>query len=107
MATHRYLTLLNSAIAGLEATLSVIEPDGEPSHPAWTTLAELRQAAKNLQEREILFSWDVDDVLAVRDDLTFDQAAEVLAECESCHDAGLGMNWNQIQFCADSLYPTA
>lgn len=105
MATASYLILLTKAADAIARMLPTAPP--AVAGDADTVLAELRAAVDALENREILFSWSVDDVLSVRDDLTFDQAAEVLAECESCHDASIGMNWNQIQFCAGSLYPTA
>jgi hypothetical protein len=49
--------------------------------------------------------WHVDDVKAVRSDLTDDQCREVLQRCLDHMDAGIGINWEVIEIHAADLYP--
>jgi hypothetical protein len=53
----------------------------------------------------LVILWHIDDVKEVRPDLTDDQCREVLQECQQNHDAGIGIHWDIIRFCADDLYP--
>ena len=59
------------------------------------------------EERTIAIEWSTDDVLEVREDLTSDQAWEVLQAIYQRHDANIGINWDYIQAVADDLYPEA
>jgi len=49
--------------------------------------------------------WSFEDVLSIRDDLTKDQAMEVLARADHEHDAGIGINWTVLEIHADHIYP--
>ena len=49
--------------------------------------------------------WHIDDVKVVRPDLTTDQCLQVLKQCESHHDACIGINWDVLTFHADELFP--
>ena len=53
----------------------------------------------------ITIKWHVDDVLDVREDLTREQAKEVLHKVGGNHDAEIGINWDVIEAWADNLYP--
>ena len=53
----------------------------------------------------ITIKWHVDDVLDMREDLTKDQAREVLHALKRYHDAELGINWDVIYWTADGIYP--
>ncbi len=53
----------------------------------------------------ITIKWHVDDVLDVREDLTREQAREVLHTLKRDHDAEIGINWDVIEAWADNLYP--
>jgi hypothetical protein len=55
--------------------------------------------------KTIAIEWCVDDVLNVRDDLTEDQAWDVLQAVVSRHNAEIGINWEYIAAVADDLYP--
>lgn len=57
------------------------------------------------EERTIAIEWSTDDVLEVREDLTSDQAWEVLKAVYQRHDANIGINWEHIEAVADDLYP--
>jgi hypothetical protein len=50
-------------------------------------------------------SWHIDDVLAVRPNLTDAQAREVLAQAKHRHDASIGINWDVLAIHADDLFP--
>ncbi len=55
----------------------------------------------------IAILWHIDDVLAVRPDLTAEQAYEVLEACADDHDANLGLTWYTLETCADQLFPAS
>jgi len=58
-----------------------------------------------LAERgEIALIWSIDDVQAVRPDLTDKQAWEVLQKVERCHDATLGVTWLTLECVAEELF---
>lgn len=66
----------------------------------------------NEQIEEILKSrgyvaclWHIEDVQAVRADLTDEQAMQVLERCINKHDAEIGINWLVIETIADDLFP--
>jgi hypothetical protein len=49
--------------------------------------------------------WHIEDVQAVRPDLTAEQSMEVLECCIAKMDAEIGMNWLFIETIADDLFP--
>lgn len=49
--------------------------------------------------------WHIEDVQSVRPDLDDDQALEVLNMLEQDFDANNGINWEVIEYTAESLYP--
>jgi hypothetical protein len=53
----------------------------------------------------IEISWHIEDVKAVRPNLTDEQAREVLEEAEDQHDANIGINWYVLASHADYLFP--
>lgn len=59
----------------------------------------------NKQEYTIQISWSTDDILDQRDDLTFEQAKQVLDALKNNHDASTGINWDVINDTCDSMYP--
>jgi hypothetical protein len=56
------------------------------------------------KRRQIAVIWDVDDVIAIRPDLTDDQAWDVLQAALKHHDAGVGINWEVLEFQAEILF---
>lgn len=58
------------------------------------------------QRRQIAVIWCVEDVHSVREDLSDDQAWEVLLQCERVHDCNHGFTWELIEIVADSMFPT-
>ena len=52
----------------------------------------------------IALYWSWHDVIAVRPDLTFDQAVVVLKHAKEQHDSDTGMNWDALIAAADSLF---
>ena len=56
-------------------------------------------------ERTINIKWSYEDVLSIRDDLTEEQACEVLAEAYHRYDCAEGLNWDVLQYHANHLYP--
>lgn len=56
-------------------------------------------------QREITITWSIEDVQSVRQDLTDEQASEVLLAVKRGHDATIGINWDVLRDWADHLYP--
>ena len=56
-------------------------------------------------EDTITISWHIDDVKAVRPELTDEQARDVLGRVNKCHDANIGINWDVLRAVADDLFP--
>jgi len=48
--------------------------------------------------------WHIADVLEIRPDLTEDEALRVLEVLADSFDANNGINWDVIQYTADSIY---
>ncbi|MCA9215588.1 MAG: hypothetical protein KDB27_21130 [Planctomycetales bacterium] len=58
-----------------------------------------------LAERgEIAIIWSIDDVLAVRPDLSHKQAWEVLKYVKHYHDAEIGISWTGLGLAVIDLY---
>ena len=53
---------------------------------------------------EIAIIWSVEDVLEIRPDLSREQATEVLEQVSQDHDAGIGINWQTLEYVADELF---
>jgi hypothetical protein len=49
--------------------------------------------------------WSIEDVTAVRPDLTDGQAMEVLERCLDKMDAEIGINWLVIETIAEDMFP--
>ncbi len=71
--------------------------------PTIDPLDAIRSLAE--QHRYIVIFWGVDDVKAIRDDLTEEQAWEVLTEVEHNHDAEHGIAWYTLECAANHLFP--
>jgi hypothetical protein len=59
------------------------------------------------QRRQIAMIWSIEDVQEARDDLTEDQAWDVLQECERRGDAECGINWSYIDLIGGELFPNS
>jgi len=57
-----------------------------------------------IADDEIAIIWSVEDVLSIREDLTPEQALEVLEQAEHKHDASIGINWDVLGYIADWMY---
>jgi len=99
------VSVMRCAIADLEGMLPEIDPSGDREHSGWKTLDELNEWVKILETHTVMFTWTIEDVQGVREDLNDEQAFEVLEECESNHDADVGMNWDTIEIVADQMFP--
>lgn len=55
--------------------------------------------------RQIAILWSIDDVQAIRRDLTDEQALHVLQKADKKMDAAVGINWDVLEYWADTLYP--
>jgi hypothetical protein len=58
------------------------------------------------QRREVAVIWSTEDVQSVRQDLSDDQAWEVLLQCKRVHDCNHGFTWELIEVVADLMFPT-
>jgi hypothetical protein len=70
--------------------------------------SEIKEATvKTIQlaDDEIAIIWSAEDVLSIREDLTPEQALEVLEQAENSHDAGIGINWDVLATHADWMFP--
>lgn len=102
---HKIIGTMQCAIADLEGIMPEHDPSGDRKHPAWKTLDELKKLVHNLETNNVLFSWEIADVKAVRPDLDDEACRQVLEGCDDCHDASIGMNWDLIESVADNWYP--
>jgi len=59
------------------------------------------------ERKQIALIWSVEDVQAVRPDLTDDQAWQVLQDVERGHDANLGVCWLTLEYVAEDLFGDA
>ena len=57
-------------------------------------------------QRQVAIVWSVEDVQAVRGDLSDDQAMQVLREVHRTHDADVGVSWETLRHWAEELFPT-
>ena len=74
--------------------------------PKRSSLAkQAQEEIECLESHTVFFTWTIEDVQSVREDLTDEQAYEVLVECENNHDADVGMNWDTISVVADNMFP--
>ena len=70
-----------------------------------------KMVLKAIQEAEhVLFNslsnrWWIEDIQGVREDLTDEQAREVLAKVDQDMDCNIGINWLAIKTAAESLFP--
>lgn len=54
---------------------------------------------------QIAIIWDIEDVQSVRNDLSDEQAMNVLQRLKDKHDANIGINWEVIECVSEMLYP--
>jgi hypothetical protein len=57
--------------------------------------------------KQIAVIWCIEDVQAVRPDLTADRAWDVLQEVRRHHDADVGINWLTLEWVAQMLFGDA
>ena len=53
------------------------------------------------------FIWTIDDVMYERENLSVEQAREVLKSVKRHHDAEIGVNWEVIRTHADQMFPAS
>ncbi len=56
------------------------------------------------KHRKIAAIWCIEDVKAIRPDLTDDQAWELLQRVSGSHDAENGITWTTLETIADDLF---
>ena len=72
---------------------------------ALATGAELDVHRLLAGRRQVAVIWSIEDVQAVRPELTDDQAWEILKRCYDKHDCEVGFTWQYIEDVADILFP--
>lgn len=55
----------------------------------------------------VAIHWSFEDVQSVREDLSDDNAMDVLLSAVRGHDASIGINWDVLEAVADSMFPRA
>ena len=55
------------------------------------------------ETRQIADIWDIDDVKSLRDDLTDEQAMDVLRLVDKIKDASIGITWDTLEYCLQEL----
>ena len=69
-------------------------------------MSALRNELRNRPDGDRIYDvWQVSDVRGRRPDLDDEQCWEVLRSIERNHNAEVGINWDVIDFVADTLYP--
>lgn len=76
----------------------------EPEQPPVEDSA-YNEKDENGLTKNIRIVWSVEDVLAVRPELTAEQCSEVLNDLAHYHDSTVGINWDTIRTTADELFP--
>ena len=93
---------INDRLARIRTAIALAEGAGIPSEPT-----EVDVHALLAGRRQIAAIWGIDDVKAVRPELTDQQAWEVLKLVDRRHDAEVGINWVALQCAAEELYGDA
>ena len=96
---------IDGATTGFEAERSELAAACRHAREALATGAELDVHQLLAARRQVAVIWSVEDVQAVRPDLTCDQAWEVLEECRRKHDCEWGFTWTHLETVADDLFP--
>ena len=80
---------------------SWISDDSESAKTIDHLIAELLKA-----RRRVALIWCIEDVEALRSDLTTDECWQVLQRAERKHDTRVGLTWHTLQDIADDLFPS-
>jgi len=84
---------------------SNVDADSELFKRAALALNELDQFDLVDKRNSIAVVWFDEDVQSVREDLSTEQAMEVLRAVDKHHDATIGLNLDTLECFADSLFP--
>lgn len=79
----------------LVAALNLVGGEALPPYPDWTLH----------HNKQIAAIWSIEDVHAVRDDLTDDQAWKVLKRVDDCHDCEFGITWDTLYQMTNAMFP--
>lgn len=77
------------------AALNLVGGEALPPYSDWTLH----------HNKQIAAIWSIEDVHAVRDDLTDDQAWKVLQRVDDCHDCEFGITWDTLRIVANQMFP--
>jgi len=73
--------------------------------PFVPSIIEIDIEEKLAEQKAITVVWHTEDVQFIRPDLTEEQSWEVLKLVRYKHNADLGINWEELNFFADRLFP--
>jgi hypothetical protein len=94
-----------AAMAGNERFLQENRPFADEMAEPARELRSLQGLNQELTNGDsIILRWTIGDVIAVRPDLSEDDARDVLEAVEHDHDASVGVNWDVITATADRLF---
>lgn len=93
----------NVSVWGVEAALNAAFEAGRASAES----DEINVHDLLARRKQVAVIWDVEDVQAVRPDLTDEQAWQVLQQTERQHDATLGVTWDTLETTAEMLFGDA
>lgn len=57
------------------------------------------------QETQVAIPWSIEDIKKDRPDLTDEECLNVLFVIKEKHDANIGINWEVLEYYADTIYP--
>ncbi len=112
-ALKELATAAEDLLAAIDGATDQFDPESAQLDAACTTARSLLSAeAVTIHDllagrQQIALIWSIEDVLAVRPDLTKQQAWKVLRQVERHHDAALGVTWDTLQFAAEHLFGPA
>ncbi len=114
LALHNLLSAAENLLAAIDDATGQFDSECAALDAACTTTRSVLQPAGGFTiheflagRREIAVIWGIDDVQAVRPDLTDDQAWEVLQAVDRRHDAEHGICWDTLTCIAEDLFGPA
>lgn len=82
-----------------------VDEDSDLFKQAVAAVNELDQYELVDKRNSIALVWMTDDVLSIREDLTEEQAMEVLERVDRKHDASIGVCWETLEIYAEDMFP--
>ena len=93
------LESMHLALSGLGVSIDLIQ---SAKNLAWGAHADQFCSAGT---NSLIIEWRIEDVLALRTDLTAEQARNVLARVEHDYDSEIGVTWDTLEIAVNDMYP--